>query len=366
MDKSVVSLKLADGTELGSFDNYEINTDIMTPCSGWHVDVGSYHAWRKISGLVELDAKVQVFLDGSQVMTGWIDTIDEQSAGTDLKVAIGGRDHLKLLVKPDLHPNTTIKNLSVADAVLKVLKQAYRTDVPVLVFDNEANRNVLTRKKTKKGKAISTAKQLEQLQPQPGESNFEFLARILRRSGLWMWGTVDGNIVVGKPNYDQPPSYTIQREFGQATSYVKSARRRRDKTNVPSHVFVRGKSAGKGESSSVVQGKAVDPDWTLWAPSYIKHDNVTSAKEAADVAVQELTRHKQGEYVYEVVLKGHKDGLTGAYYAVDTVAHVHDEMFGFDEDLYCASCTWARTGNETTSRLKLIRLGSLIFDSEDV
>lgn len=353
------------GITIDGIDSYTITTEFLTPCAGWSIELGGLTKWRKYSGVVKEGAKVQVYLDGVQIMMGWIDAIDTDSDADGFRTSINGRDHLKPLVKANVHPNTVIKDLTIAQAVEKVLVQVYRSNVPTIYFDNEANRKVLTRKTSKKGKPISTAKQIEQLQPQAGEGAFEFLIRLLRRNGLWMWGTTDGGIVVGKPNYEQAPSYTIQRGFGDTESMVRHVRVRRDKTNVPSHVFVTGKGGKKGDKSSVVQARAVDDTWSMWSPSYVKHDEVTTPEEATNIAVQEMSRHKQNEFVYEVTLKGHKDTLTDAYYAMDTVAHVHDEVESIDADMYASNCTWSRNASETTTKLKLVNLYSIVFAEED-
>ena len=357
-----------NGTSVTGFDTYAINTDFLTPCSGWSLTLGGMHKWKRFSHVIVKDARVQIMLDGVQVMQGWVDRTRSSGDAERYTVSIEGRDHLKPLVKANVHPNTVIKELTIADAVLKVLKQVYRQDVPILIFDNDANRKVLTRaKKSKKGKPIDAKKQIEQLQPQSGEGAWEFLARLLRRNGLWMWPTVDGNLIVGKPNYDQAPNYTLQRLINDTppVSYVTDVSVTLDNTNVPSHVFVVGKGGGKGEAASVIQGRAVDDSWVLWAPSYIKHDEVKDAKEASNIAWQELGRHKQNEFVYECTVKGHRDESTGAYYAIDTVAHVRDEIESIDADLYVTSCTWQRSTSQTTTKLKLVPLHSLVFEEED-
>jgi len=362
---SEVKIVVEGGVVLTGFESYAINTDLVTPCSGWDVTIGGLRAWRKYSGVVVPDAKVQIFIDSVQVMQGWIDVVESECTAEAMTVRISGRDHLKPLVKCNVHPNTVIKDLTIAQAVEKVLTQVYRTEVPTVFFDNEANRKVLTRKTSKKGKPINAQKQLEQLQPQSGEGAFEFVARFLRRNGLWLWPTVDGNLVVGKPNYDQPPHYNLTRSFGGTVSTVQRAKVRRDKTNVASHVYIFGKSGGKGEKSTSILGHAVDADWKLWAPMYVKHDEVTTAKEADNIAWQQLTRQKQNEFVYECTVKGHFDAATRAYYAIDTIAHVHDEIESLDSDMYVSSCTWEQSASETTTRLKLIPLYSLIFEEED-
>ena len=355
-----------NGVPVDGFKSYAINTDFLTPCSGWTLTLGGLRKWNKYSGVIVKDARVQINLDGTQVMQGWVDIAHSHGDASNYKVEIQGRDHLKPLVKANIHPNTVIKDLTVAQAVEKILVQVYRQNVPTIFFDNDANRKVLTRsKKSSKGKKVTAKQLIEQLQPKSGEGAWEFIARLLRRNGLWMWPTVDGNIVVGKPNYEQAPSYTLQRPIDDTVSYMSNVSVKRDSTNVPSHVFVVGKGGGKGEASSVVQGKAVDDTWALWAPAYIKHDEVKDAKEADNIAVQELGKQKQNEFVYECTVKGHLDELTEAYYAIDTVAHVHDEIESLDADMYVTSCTWMRSVSKTTTKLKLVPLYSLVFDPED-
>lgn len=369
-------LVLADGQRVSKWKEYSIDSDFLTPTDGWTVTFGTEAEWGRIRYSCEPGLPFRILVDGAPQLTGWIDSqhvAADADGGT--VVTLTGRDYLMPLVKSNVHPSTVVKGRTAAELVESVVRQVYRNadgSFPVVLTDNDANRQLVTGadKAVGKKKKAHRKDAFEYCQPHVNESAFEFLSRNLRRYGMWLWATESGDIVVSSPNYDQEPSYQVTRKRGDRMVHVTTAEWTYDKTNVPSHVYIRGKSKSKDWDKKDVKASAVDPDWTaygrVFCPMFVQHDEATSDAEAYAFALQELSRLRQDERVYTCTVKGHSDPRTGRVYALDTVAHVEDEVLGVSQDLYVVRRTFRRsvTGG-TTTELKMVPLGTIQFSDVD-
>lgn len=359
---------LIDGkVELKQWSEYSLDSDFLTPADAFSVGFGTDQEWDRVRGVVKPDARCTVTVDGALQCTGWIDSVSAGSSSST-SVTIAGRDILRPLVDANVHPDTPFKDVTIADLVATVIKQVYRTNVPDLFYDNEANRKLLS------GTAIpgvsknttGAQKRIDYVRPQANEGAFDFVARNLRRFGLWLWGTADGNIVISSPCYSQEPAYTLTRRRGGKIVQVLDATYTLDRTNVPSHIFVRGKAGGKEFSKKTARGSAFDVDWKVWRPMYVVHDNATSDAEAMAFAVQEMSDKMRNAEVYECTCRGHTDPVSGKVYAIDTVALVQDEFHDVFRPMWVCGRTFRRTSRgETTTRLKLLPLGAIKFSDVD-
>lgn len=366
MEYGLAEIFLEDGRALRYWSDFSLDSDFLTPADAWSFSFGSDAEWDRVKDVVLPDARVTVTLDGATQCTGWIDSVTA-SGESSTQITVNGRDILKPLVDSNVHPDTAIKSVTVTQLVEAVVDQIYNDNTPVIFSDNEANRKLLTGKSVSgKSKNASHQKLVEYCRPQANEGAFDFLSRNLRRFGLWLWGTADGNIVVSSPCYSQPASYVISRLRGDKTVQVKSASYTRDKTSVPSRVFVRGKAGGKEFAKGQCKGAYVETGLRLYKPMYVVHDNAQSDAECEAFARQEMSEKLRNSEVYECTLAGVSDPITGAVYAVDTIAKVQDEVLGVFQDMWVASRTFKRSSaGATTTTLKLLPKGAIQFSDVD-
>jgi prophage tail gpP-like protein len=363
------AIVLEDGTQLGKWKEYSIDSDFLTPTDGWSFSFGTEVEWTQVKGLLVPDSKIQITIDGVPQLTGYIDRVRasaDDSGGVTIHVE--GRDILKQLVKGNIHPDTRIKNRTLQDLVESALKQLYGDNAPTLVTDNDSNRQIITGAKArhKHKKARKLTSELQWCQAHANEGAFDFCARNLRRFGLWMWAAADGTVVISSPNYDQPSSYLISRRRGDTVAEVQSASWSYDKTNVPSHVIIRGRSSQKEFAKKTIGATVKDPTSTVDCPIILLHDQADTNEQAYNYAVQELYRHKQDEIVYECTLTGHRCLHTQLVYNVDTIAHVEDDYLGVSDDFYVARRTFHKSATGgTTTTLKLVPLYSIRFSDAD-
>ena len=372
---------LEDGTELTQWDSYSIDSDFLTPTDGWSFSVGDekLHT-NKAYTMLQPDTKVQIFIGGALQLTGVIDSVDFDSSISGGTVCnVQGRDILRSLCKSNIWPGFKVKDLSVIDMVDKVLQTYFPGGAPEVFYDDISNRKVIgingaynAKDRTAKQKKI-----IERSQANPNEGAFSFLIRNIRRHGLWIWATADGNVVVGGPEYDQEPSYKIVRKLGGSGSQWIRSSYKWDRTNIPSFLEVRGKSAAKEWGKTSVVGIATDPNAYHGTPGieyyngvvesrYLQHDEATTKEQALAYAKQEMSRLKQNERVYTVTAAGHRDKKTKNVFAINTIAFVDDAFVGVQEEMFVIGRTFNKdVGGGTTTSIRMVEKGSIQFSEVD-
>lgn len=368
-DWGVARLVLEDGTEISRWKSYTVNSNFLTPTDAWSFSFGTVEEWKRLKDKLRPGRKFEVYIDEALQCTGWIDARSaKRSASSGVVVNVKGRDVLAPLCKANIHPDTAIKGQTVEQIIESALKQIYPTDTPTVFYDNAANRSIVmdeSAKYQKKGKGKSK-NVLEYYSARPQEGAFEFCVRLLRKHGLWMWGAADGSIVVSSPNYSQPASFRISCPKSGSTIQSSEAEDIWDQSNVPSCVIVRGKSASKEWKKSKVFGVVGDPQALRTCPSYIQHDEASTADEAQAWAMQEMSRLKQEEKVYEVTCKGHRDPFTGKVYAIDTIAKVEDDILDVNDDMWILERTFTKSADGGThTTLRLLPKGAIQFSDAD-
>lgn len=355
-----VRFVLESGAELRGWSEYTINSDFLTPTDGWTVSVGGDKAWDEYGRLIQPDSKLQAWVDGQLVLTGFIDRIEVKNEPGGTTFDIQGRDILRPLCKANIRPDFRVKGLSVLQVVQAVFDLYYKQS-PDIQFDSTANRELLGIRAgyQPKSRTAQTKKVIDYCQAHPNEGAFEFLSRNLRRHGLWIWSMADGNVIVGGPSYNQSPAYQISRKRGERQVAYERASYAVDHTNSPSFLEVRGRSTAKEWSKSSVRAAVSNLDIAdkhFTEPVYIQHDQAETPEQAQAFAWQENTRLRENERVYQVTAAGHRDRGTGNLFAIDTVASVSDDFCRVYGNFWVASCTMKGGMSGQTTDLKLLPL----------
>ena len=421
-------IELENGTILGKWSQFSCDSQFMTPTDGWSFSFGTDAEWQRIRDLMSPQQKCSIWIEGAMQCSGWIDRLVlAAAADSGFAVEVSGRDFMAPLCDANIHPDTRIKNRKLYDLIMDVVDQVYGHDpTPVNIqWDNRINRDVLSSSIPGAGgasttttytyeeqngyqKALSSAKAaaangasaasigyatnivtavaaanasyvspnvsskpvvsqtvIENCSPHPNEGAFEFLSRNLKRFGLWLWASADGGIVIGTPNYEQPPSAVLNVTKGTPNSHVKHVTYTWDATQVPSSVIVRGRSGGKAWDKKAIMGRADNPGSRIHKPMYLLHDQAETNEQATNFAWQEMSRLKQSEIVYEIDVCGFRNPETGNVYAVDTTARVVDEAIGLDAVMWCAGRTFNRSASGgTTTHLRYVPLYTYIFNPD--
>jgi prophage tail gpP-like protein len=389
-----VTLELPEaGIVITNWESYGFDSDFLTPSDGFHFQIGDDVTDQQLDAL-QSGAEVVLKINDAIQASGYIDDVDiwsDRSSGT--RVAITGRDKLAYAVDSGVDPRLQInEGQTLEDLVADVLVPFGFRDYLV---DNEANRDVLKGKRgsktTKKGKPLKSFV-LHQTKPYPNEGAFQFVARVAQRHGLWIWATADGTaLVIGKPDFDQAPSYHLRRKRGdgeRSQNNVLTGNVRRAGMDQPSVILASGFSGGGDFPHAGLRSAVVNPAViadvasviNAWPtvkflqtnfsvvpfenkrarPVYI-HDPDSKTQEQLDnFVLRELSLRMRKAVTASYSVAGHISN--GAVWTVDTIVNVDDDVGRLHEPMWVLGRSFyqSRSGG-TLTQLELIRPGSLVF-----
>lgn len=383
--------------------SYRINTQYTTPTDGWEFVVyseddpkGLRRRWRPLQ-------PVKLSIAGRQQVLGRIDRIQGTGeSGAMLKVE--GRDYLADIVDSTVDPQFQIKKgQDIGSFLLELLKPWGITTV----FGNfNLTRNALTGRKpfTKNPAKKYSSAHLEDTKASENQGVFDFANRVVGRQSFTLLpaGTRDA-ICVDSPNYEQAPLYSVSRPGNILTASAD-----RNYTDVPTVTIARGRTGGSdaGKQSQgarreyptfsrtgpskisdtlevqhiitsddgivVVREDFFDPkakqntvfgfDFPVYKPLFYR-DRDSRNDEQLDYSVRLVIAEKLRQTLtYTCTVRGHVDPVSGAAWAVDTIATVHDEIEDVDEALWISERTFSNDGSSgPLTELVMLRPGSYIY-----
>ena len=253
------------GADIGRWTSYTFASDFLTPTDGFQFSIGDPDIPQGLSGLLAPGIKVSLNISGRPICTGYIAEVAysaDRSSGTVLEVS--GTDILGDAVRSCVDPFQSFQPTQTLEEIAKAVLSKF--NITEIEFDNDANRSLISgniygnkRNKTrvtKKGKITKASGQIAKSElahiskPYPAEGAYEFIERLAKRGGLHLWAKADGSgVILGKPDFDQEPSYKLTRRRGianGAANNIVSGHVKRSMLNQPS-VIVASASAGGGD-----------------------------------------------------------------------------------------------------------------------
>lgn len=406
LDEVVISFDDA-GITVGNWTSYSHNQHFLTPTDGWSFTLGDERAQEVLSRLVPGE-RVSFRVNGVVQGHGFIGIIDSSATRSGGSVmTVEGRDVFAPLVDSCVDPTLRFQpGNSVREIVTAVMSNfGFTGDFE---DDNAGNRAVITGGKvgfkvSKKKGRISKKFLNHGARPYNREGAFDFLSRVLKREGLWIWPTADGaSYVVGAPDFEQEPSFNLTLRRGDSSANnVEDAGARKDWEEQPTVVVATGSGAAAafpgarlkvivtnefvaidpatGELHPDVQKVyAANPDALILPPRtsafatkdifkpqsaralYIHDDEARTLEQVSYFAQRELALRQRRTLTYSAEVEGHTQN--GAPWSVDTMVTVDDDYNNVHERLYVLSRTFSKSRNGgTRTKLELIRPGTLEF-----
>jgi prophage tail gpP-like protein len=301
------------GKSLPRWQNYRIVSDLLAPADDFDLQLAPYSP--ALRRLVPLDAEIAVKIDGTKILTGYIEE-REPSVSRGLQ---------------------TLQSLAVA-----VVGPWFDE----IVFSNSDNRSKLRGKRGRKAPAYGEPEVLfdrskAPKKVEPGQKRWDVLADWLEPSKLLAWSTADGkSLVIGLPNYDQETQYSFrlpakssggQGNIISATLLESIAERFSEITVVGAS---RGDSSNYGRRVTQHRGVAANGDglngigfeFERRKTLIISDDEVKSAADAFDRASREMALRDASRENLRIVVKGHgqryNPGSPSTLFACDTMAEV--------------------------------------------
>lgn len=370
------------------FTDYTVSSHLLKGASGfrfstpWRTDSNGIADIKTLEqrGLVA-GATTRLFIQTGGVrrlqMTGKIETVETHTdrAGGSV-IILEGQDHLGPLVNGDALPSIGGKNPSFRDVIFQQLAP-YGFGSASVVVDGDASRALLTGKPaagttlSKDAPIVLEDLKLEKAHAQSGETVFSFLERHARRFGLLVWGTPDGKIVFGRPNYEQKPLYSFLCRVGPAgtSNNVEVLARKTSVMHRPSEIHVYGHSASRDFALSDVHEIVYD-DYVrscgIYSPLVIHDNNAKTKEQARQRALYEMGVRRQHGDVCSFKMMGHQ-AEDGAIYSIDTIGDVQWDAGGVHEARYVISRTFTRSkGTGTHTQVELVPKYSLVLGDPKV
>jgi prophage tail gpP-like protein len=355
MPRSVVKLVVA-GAEYSGWYAVDIDSDIFTPADGFHVEarIPDDPEFRQV---FREGVSVDVYIDDDRQMAGVIDDVEPSSTSRRAVVSISGRDKGAYLTDCEAEhfkpANYTLKTL--AEHLIKP-----EWGIRNVIVSNEDNRKLLLGKKDKHTKAGKGTASVFTDRPRyvdkvdPGTRIAAILDERTRQLGVTWWMTAQGDLFIGKPNYNQTAAY----EFRCYGPTAPASKRNSNNCEIRVSYSLGGRyskitmvgqvSNGdtfEGTTDEEKRGKkftaiAEDPD--LVARGIKRETIVTDRDSVTEEDVQNHVdfdmgqRRLNGMRVY-VTYPSLRYEENQRLFAVDTIAHVVFEEFDIDDTFYVAS-----------------------------
>lgn len=420
------------GLEIPAWTSLTVHSDFLTPSDGWNFVVGDPDLPQGIAGKLREGAKVSVTVGDTVITTGFIDEIHyESTRGSGTTITISGTDVLGDSLFSTVDPTAVfLPTETLGQIVQRVMAPYGFPDAPLI--DNDDNRDLVSgnlygfkvygaskrgkssgrkRKRKSKGKSRSRAGQAVdaftnyQAKPHPSEGAYEFCARLAARNGLRIWATGDGKkLVIGKPEFDQEPSFKLIRRRGNAgaDNNVISGSVNRSRTNQPSVIVAAGTGGGGNFSRATLKVVAINelisrqvdgsliPDvqaiidkypkayvlgpsdfegfvsplalnpYPRAKPLYLHDAEARDLEQLKNFALRELANRQKQSLSMHYTVEGHTQA--GAVWAKDTIVDVLDEVADISEPMWIQSVTFTKSrGAGTRCEIVAIRPWTMVF-----
>jgi len=314
--------------ELSNWLSYEIDGNILVAADAFSMTVGSPTP-ENFSTILEGD-RCQIFVDGHSQMKGVIDDVGLRYNKTESAMTIRGRSLAAYLVDCSA-PTTGYDEISLLDLATNVCST---WNIPVRAHPD-----------AKQAIAAAEAEEfgtLPRTQPEPGETCWDFLNRYAKNQGLMMWMSIDGALVISKPNYSQAPTFSLHHHLTAPRNLKNNILRGdviRGMADRYSHITVKAQRQAEdeisGEEAAGIEYTATDDelvDRGISRPLILTDYEITNIAQARRRAEHEvaLRRAKGTRIQYKVPWHG-----TGqAVYGYDMTVDLDDELSGLNGTYY--------------------------------
>lgn len=336
-----------------SFQNwleFECDADLMIPADGWSL-VGALPSSESLA-LFREGAKCDIYIGRDRQMSGVIDEVTITGTYENTRLRLRGRDKGAYLVDCEA-PSFKLGKMTVKQLIEKLLDPSY--GIKRVITNNDANRKLMRGKQEKK-EARAKAKAAEagevpraSMKIDPGQTIASIIDQHTARLEIVWWMTVEGDIFIGKPNYNQDVAYYFRcAALGdrkatsnnvEAWTVTRSIAYRYSEIQVNGMGLSPNKADTWDTSKSAPKYKATARDSDLTArgivrKTIIRDTDIMSGAEASRRANLELGKRQVEGLTISLTVPGFRDRETRRLYAPDTLASVKIAEAGIDGTYY--------------------------------
>jgi prophage tail gpP-like protein len=379
-------------------EEYRISSSWLTPTDAWSFTVYDDENPAQLRTTFRPWQPIKLAINGQVQILGRIDKI-ESAGESGAALTVSGRDYLADAVDATVDPAIQIKKeMDLGAAMLEIFRPF---GIVTILGEYNLTRNILTGVSALKGKPRKNFKAANPDELRPGENVgvMEWANRIVARHGFMIQPADNrGTIGVFEPHDLQEPQYELARPGN-----ILAARASRDYTDVPTVTIARGRA---GNPSAEVKGtlheyatfgsetlnpitkipeirqiifpengvgslireqrfdlKKPDPTLYAFSPPVYKPlfyaDKDSKNQEQLEYGAKRMVADRLKKTLdYTCTVRGHVDARSGALWAINTVAHVLDQLEQLSERLWLYERDFFNEGKGPMTALKFMRQDS--------
>lgn len=371
---------LVNGRLLERWQDYSVENDMLTPADAFTLKLAP--ATRGVYDLVPPDSEVEVRIDGTRVLSGFIDVRSTQIERSGTTLSITGRDRAGRMVDE----SAPLQVFPVLDIETLASQLALPTFPAGAVLSNAENRDLVRGRRSGKAEPgvepIFAKRSKAPKKVEPGQTRWDILQAFLEPANLLAWSQADGSaIVVGLPNYSQGTQFRFflagEDSLRVGESNVLSATVTESVAERFSRIQIvgasRGNSANYGSrvtkhaaevrnNPATLDGTGID--FRTSKLMIFTDDDVKNIDDANDRVIREFRLREAERLVLELKVQGHTQsrnrGDVPALYGFDMMADVEIEDLNIAGRFIITKATFeAARGGETTN-LTLVPEGTIL------
>lgn len=388
---AIVSLEI-DGVYLDAWGEYTVTLDLLRPGSPWTFALWrtdtERSTWAAADAAVKIGARCTLSIDGAVVLDGFVRGRKlVHSAGNGAQLVVSGVDLVGVCAGAHADPTLSFKGVALQTAIERLLQPvSVAVEFGEAVDPLETTRGLRPPRRPRRRPARRPGR-VDSFRPRIGESVWDCVEALARRAGYLAWvqpsSTPDRTVVrIDKPRDSGEASFGLLWAWDETGSRaaqgsnVLTAEDDLDAAGVPTSVTVFADTP-RGDAVSARIARTVDNDAfvgqrfafiTQAAPRYVLSARARSVDAARREATRAIGDANAGLNTYTCTVQGHTQERGGVryLYAINELAIVRDELTGRDETMLVTSVRFDGTPGSQTTTLKLVPVGAIKCDPQEV
>lgn len=372
-----------NGVALTNVESYDVHVAVFTQPASFTFSVGHAGALKELLVAAQPRSPFKLFIGNKLVQTGFVDGFS--CGGVAATASIMGRDTLQ-----DVHDSytdaersfTEKKHIEFVKAVLAKGRFKGAGEVPLselVEFTDDGMRTAMATGRVPLPKSTIKEDKLiggGAIGMRLGDRYFDFIKRILDRSGLFMYASPEGKVLITSPNKDIKPMYRlVHAPTDGGPANVVDYNWRNSAADRAAKFVVYGRGGARVKGSVKFKGGFVDLEmydgWGYDRVHTFRDWHIQSNDQAELMARRKIAEYRRRAWQLNVVVAGHTttDINTGkaVVWRPDTMTEFHSGQLGVDEPkLYIEDVRYQRSSSGTTTSLRLMRPDDLVFGYEEV
>lgn len=365
--------------EIKIFEDYSAHCSILQQPAAFATRLSARDGAAKLLKRYPPGTEFTLFVGPVPQFRGYVDAVDASGASGSTSVTFRGRDTLAQLFDNDVDAEKSFTNVSYGGLVKKAMEQV-GLDGRKLHLDNAKNREITSGVKVSAIAEPRVATEVIQsgsgplvkhiVHAQLGESWLDFVRRHIAKAGLFLWADFNGDLVLGTPNPNQKATFYWTRERGRFPSEVSvtDAVFRNDTTRRFSEVVIYARAGGRKSGRRHMHSGFTDTemhDLGIERQRVYRDANVFTIAQAEAYARRKIAEVNRASWSLTYTFYGHTAPTKNGGRAVirpDLIAHVKDDEYGIDENLYIESVEYKSPPRQTI--VTMMRIKDLVFGAD--